>query len=127
MSDGLVNLARILADWVEPAPGFRIYLFGSRVRGDHRPNSDVDVVIPIPRSPSEADVTWWEDINEDKFKSINASLPGPLQILENNDPIADRVRNAREVYRDRQVICVWMEPKYRFSDRIKTLQDIENE
>lgn len=112
MYNGLVDLARILADWVEEAPGFEIYLFGSRVRGDHRPNSDVDVVIPIPRKPSEMDFMWWSDVNEDNFKSINAVLPGPLKILENDDPVADMVRNAKKVYRDRQVICVWMEPKH---------------
>lgn len=112
LPDGLVELARILADWAEPAPGFEIYLFGSRVRGDHGANSDVDVVIPIPRSPSDADFAWWRDINEDSFISINAALPGPLQILENDDPIANKVRIAREVYRDRQVKCVWMEPRY---------------
>jgi predicted nucleotidyltransferase len=40
----LVALAEILADWVEPAPSVpAVYLFGSRVRGDHRHDSDVDV------------------------------------------------------------------------------------
>lgn len=111
LSDGLVKLTRILADWVEPAPGYDIYLFGSRVRGDHGPNSDVDVVIPDPQSLSEADLKWWCDINEDEFGSINTALPGPLHILPNFDPIADKVRNAREIYRDRQVRCVWMDPK----------------
>jgi predicted nucleotidyltransferase len=37
-------LAEILAEWINPAPGIpAVYLFGSGVRGDHRPNSDVDV------------------------------------------------------------------------------------
>ena len=111
LSGGVVKLARILADWVEPAPGFDIYLFGSRVRSDHLPNSDVDVVIRSPHSLSEADLTWWCCINEDNFKSINAALPGPLHILDNLDPIADKVCDAKEVYRDRQVRCVWIGPK----------------
>lgn len=115
LPNGLIELARILAEWVRPAPGFSIYVFGSRVRGDQRPNSDVDVVIPIPHSPSEADFIWWSGVNEDNFRSINATLPGPLRILENNDPIAEKVRNAREVHRDGQVRCVWMEPKHRLS------------
>lgn len=109
----LEKLACILADWVEPAKGFDIYLFGSRVRGDHRTDSDVDVVIPIPRLPTPSDAAWWSEINEDNFKAINAELPGPLQILENSDPIADKVRSARVVYCDRQVTCVWMEQKDR--------------
>lgn len=110
-SNDLTELARILAEWVAPAPDFTIYLFGSRVRGDHRPDSDVDVVIAPGRNPMACDVTWWSSINEDLFRSINAQLPGPLRILENNDPIADLVRNAPVVYRDRQVLCVWREPK----------------
>lgn len=112
LPDGLVKLAGILADWVEPAPGFDIFLFGSRVRGDHGPTSDVDVVIPIPRSISDEDENWWIKINEDDFKTINDSLPGPLQIQEAG-PIATRALNAKEVHRDRQVRCVWMAPKNR--------------
>lgn len=51
------------------------------------------------------------EINQDNFNSINAVLPGPLSILENGDPIANQVRVAREVYRYKQVRCVWTEPK----------------
>lgn len=115
LSDDLIELTRILADWVEPAPGFVVYLFGSRVRGDHRLDSDVDVVIPFPRSPSNDDATWWNYINHDNFKSINAALPGPLRILENADPIAGKVLKSRDVYCYKQVKCVWMEPKHRLS------------
>jgi predicted nucleotidyltransferase len=44
MKRELQALAEILAEWINPAPGIpAVYLFGSRVRGDHRPNSDVDV------------------------------------------------------------------------------------
>ena len=107
----LPKLAKILAEWVEPAPGFVIYLFGSRVRGDNRSDSDVDVVIPIPQVPSEADATWWMENNQDNFKSINSKLPGSLSILENADAIADYVRGAREVHRDGKIRCVWTEPK----------------
>src|SRR5439155_4441739 len=40
----LEALAETLAEWISPAPGIpAVYLFGSRVRGDHRPDSDVDV------------------------------------------------------------------------------------
>src|SRR5467141_1036155 len=37
-------LAEVLAGWIGPAPAVpAVYLFGSRVRGDRRPDSDVDV------------------------------------------------------------------------------------
>ncbi len=108
--EDLIELATALADWVAPAPSFTIYLFGSRVRGDHGPNSDVDVVIDFGKAEAE-DLAWWMLVNDDMFKSINAKLPGPLKILENNDPLSLSVRNARAVHKERQVICVWMKPK----------------
>ncbi len=108
-SDHLVELARILAEWVEPASNTTIYLFGSRVRGDYRLESDVDVVISV--GADQADMAWWIAVNADDFKSINEKLPGPLQILESDDPITREVRTAPVVLRDRQVICVWREPK----------------
>jgi predicted nucleotidyltransferase len=44
MNPDLPRLADILADWLEQAPNIpAIYLFGSCVRGDHKPDSDVDV------------------------------------------------------------------------------------
>jgi predicted nucleotidyltransferase len=100
----------VLADWVAPAPSVTIYLFGSRVRGDHRPDSDVDVVIDF-ENPQLVDMKWWGAVNNDLFRSIDAALPGRLAILERDDPVANRVRYGPVVYRDRQVVCVWTEPK----------------
>jgi predicted nucleotidyltransferase len=34
----------ILAEWAADAP-VTVYLFGSRARGDHRPDTDVDLYI----------------------------------------------------------------------------------
>ena len=101
----------MLADWVSPAPSIMIYLFGSRVRGDHRPDSDVDVLIDIRRASTTEDATWWSSVNMDEFRTINALLPGPLQILEYHSNLMPEIINARIVYRDRQVICVWRAAK----------------
>jgi hypothetical protein len=44
MNNELEALAEILAEWIDSAPAIpTVYLFGSRVRGDHRPDSDVDI------------------------------------------------------------------------------------
>src|SRR5262249_16933676 len=41
----LEALAEILAEWADPPPGIlNVILFGSRVRGDHKPDSDVQLV-----------------------------------------------------------------------------------
>lgn len=105
----------MLADWVAPATSFTIYLYGSRVRGDHRSDSDVDVVVHFGDSPTNDDVRWWVSVNADSFATINAQLPGRLEILENDDPLAQEVYGARVVHRDRQVICVWRAPKPKLS------------
>ena len=114
MNNDMVELAKILADWASLAPKFTIYLFGSRVRGDNRPDSDVDVVIRIPRgSIPQTDCDWWVNNNNDHFKSINSLLPGLLKICESVDPIAQKVVIAsnKPMYRDRNVVCVWLPPK----------------
>jgi hypothetical protein len=64
-----------LADWAHPH--ITIYLFGSRVRGDHRPDSDVDVVIVEDESSYEL-VVWWTRENGNLFADIDAKLPGTL-------------------------------------------------
>lgn len=117
ISEEVVDLARVLADWVSEAPGPKLYFFGSRVRGDHRPDSDVDVSIEWV-IPSDADDLWWEkndawwaENNRTHFASINSRLPGPLRILEDNDSITERIRAAPVVYQDRRVVCVWSDPK----------------
>jgi predicted nucleotidyltransferase len=82
----LRDLAAVLADWCTPAPAATLFLFGSRVRGDHRPDSDVDVSIAWGRI-SDADMDWWMKNNQELFVTIDGKLPGKLQILEENDPV----------------------------------------
>ncbi len=102
-------LAAALADWSAETTS-KIYLFGSRVRGDHRTDSDVDVVIRFGEA-TDGDVEWWSAANAEGFASINARLPGPLRILENNDLLADRIVKGEPIHRDRNVACIWMPPK----------------
>jgi len=106
VTDELKRLALILADWAAPAPHTTIYLYGSRVRGDHRPNSDVDIHVHFG-SPAKDDVEWWQANNNEEFKTINARLPGRLEVLEQGDPLAFDIRLAKRVHVDRNVVCVW--------------------
>lgn len=109
VSDELKTLAAILADWSSNAPTVTIYLFGSRVRGDHHPDSDVDISVHW-HSATDKDVEWWTTNNEEDFASINARLPGILQILENTDPVTNTILVAAKepIHVDRNVICVCM-------------------
>jgi predicted nucleotidyltransferase len=104
-------IAKVLADW-SAGRDLSIILFGSRVRGDHRPDSDVDVLIAWNFVRDE-DLEWWLPQQEDDFPDLNASLPGRLHILEDNEPVAGAVRSAAATpfHLDRNVICVWRPPK----------------
>jgi predicted nucleotidyltransferase len=71
--DELRQLAEVIAEWCEPVTGLEhVYLFGSRVRGDHRPDSDVDLRIFMEewRRPDTAAVNWWTRQNESGFEEL---------------------------------------------------------
>lgn len=112
MNDELEDLIEVLADWANGHDCVTIYLFGSRVRSDHRPDSDVDVVVRWSSVTQEFS-DWWIGQNEDEFCEINTRLPGPLKILEYNDPITQKViSSADKSFSKRQnVVCVWLPPK----------------
>ena len=75
-SDELKAVAERLADWVEPAPGVTVYLFGSRVRGDHQPNSDVDVrLYPDELANCEAAMQWWAAQNTSALRNSKRDFP----------------------------------------------------
>jgi Nucleotidyltransferase domain len=111
MRPDLVKLAQVLADWVAEAPGVpRIYLFGSRVRGDHRPDSDVDVRICHSEwAGDELTSQWWDAQNAEEFRTINGRLPGKLHIQASENVADPAIRRgaASPVYVDRKVTCVW--------------------
>jgi predicted nucleotidyltransferase len=113
-TEELQNLAETLAQWIDPVPGIStIYLFGSRVRGDHRFDSDVDVRLFVEKmKPDEATSRWWEEQNETFFAEINGRLPGPLGLHRDTPDAADtNILSGRQVLVVRKVICVWTPPK----------------
>jgi predicted nucleotidyltransferase len=112
ISSELDRLVTILVDWAAPATSATVYLYGSRVRGEHRPNSDVDIAVDWGNPAVGETVNWWTFNNEDEFRGINAKLPGPLQVLEPDDTeFQSKVRSGRVVYRRGNVACVWLRSK----------------
>jgi GT2 family glycosyltransferase len=113
LNPDLAVLADILADWIEPAPNVpAIYLFGSRVRGDHRPDSDVDVRLFLNewRNVDTRDMEWWTKENETDFAALKARLPGPLAVhLEQHDDADASILEGRQnpLLVVRRVVCVW--------------------
>ncbi|MHB2166070.1 nucleotidyltransferase domain-containing protein [Alsobacter sp. R-9] len=105
----LLELARILDDWIAPAPGVDgVYLFGSRVRGDHRPDSDVDIRLFVERwGGDDATADWWERVNEIRYADLEARLPGPLHLIRDPDNVVDPLIAAGdEVLRVGRCVCV---------------------
>ena len=115
-SDDLVKLAATINEWLRGGPGFRkVYLFGSRVRGDHRPDSDVDLRIFLTEDyeGDEATLQWWQQQNATDFAELKAALPGPLSLHVDGFDAADaKIRKGAQspVHVDGRVICVWTDP-----------------
>jgi predicted nucleotidyltransferase len=112
-SPDLRRLAKAIADWLRPAPEITFYLYGSRVRGDHRSDSDVDILRVLPQTPTRVVTCWWTEQNLQDFKTLRDVLPGRLEFLENNPALERDIKKGRIVLRDRNVICVWLPPKTR--------------
>jgi predicted nucleotidyltransferase len=65
VNDEVKQLARAFADWAADK-SVTVFLFGSRVRGDHRPDSDVDVFVQFG-AMTEGTAVWWTEQNSEDF------------------------------------------------------------
>lgn len=109
-------VAEIIAEWVERVPGIAVvYLFGSRVRGDHRSDSDVDLRLYTKDWQLDPKtMAWWGQQNETDFAELKAQLPGPLAIHRESWDAADdaiKTGTAIPVLTTGKVVCVWTPPR----------------
>jgi uncharacterized protein len=90
------DLAEIVRRLVEAYAPERVYLFGSRARGDDGPNSDYDIMLVVPDDASPerlrsrlayerlwgtrgaTDVLVWTRSSFDKRLHLKASLPATI-------------------------------------------------
>src|ERR1700722_15227243 len=107
----LEELGRVIADWGAPVQSVTIYVYGSRVRRDHRSDSDVDIYVGMPSMPEREFVEWWTVQNGNDFADLRARLPGRLEILDPRDPLGRELEKCEVAYRDRNVVYVWRKPK----------------
>jgi predicted nucleotidyltransferase len=100
----LEELAKAIADWAAGAPLIvSIFVFGSRVRGDHGPNDDVDISIDCGGSSDE--IAAWQTHNEKTgYAALKNVLPGPLKL-------APFIPHGSLVHWDRNVFCLWQVPE----------------
>lgn len=76
------TLSEIVAGWAKGHPLIeKAWLFGSRVRGEERPDSDLDVAVVINELPTDSSPeTTWHYEREEIAASLQAVLPVPLQL-----------------------------------------------
>jgi len=77
------KIKEVLNKWAaDKAPITKVYIFGSRVKGDFRPDSDLDVALelyPIPGGEDAATLFWMTE--EPKWKSeLQPRLPYILHL-----------------------------------------------
>lgn len=89
-------LAEIVRRLIQVYQPLRIYLFGSRARGDSGPHSDYDIMVIVPDSsphsmrrgrlayralwglPTTGDILVWTESQFDKTSHLRSSLPGTV-------------------------------------------------
>lgn len=81
--------AAIIAEWAGNLPIKKIYIFGSRVRGDATDASDLDIAIEF-QPPESVDETMlnWDHQNETDFADLKRALKVPLSLHIDPDDAA---------------------------------------
>jgi predicted nucleotidyltransferase len=110
----LKALADAVSTWVDEVSGVKeIYIFGSRVRGDHRPDSDVDIRVFVDQLANDTQTTvWWTDQHATCFADLKVLLPGPLGMHDRSENFDKDILNQLNVVLTvRKAVCVWLSPK----------------
>jgi predicted nucleotidyltransferase len=106
----LKRLAKIVAEWAEKLPLKKVYIFGSRVRGDTTAGSDLDVAIEFEFPLTVNEAMWsWQHQNETDFAELKKALDVPLSLhREPTDCAWPAIRAAATtpVFSVGKVVCV---------------------
>jgi predicted nucleotidyltransferase len=107
----LKALVQVLVDWAAGKTA-TVYLFGSRVRGDHRPDSDVDIAVGLEFADNETH-QWWMQNHGNEFECLKSQLRTRLHIHDpDDDPEVLRwVKSGQVVYKKENVVCVRLAPR----------------
>lgn len=84
----LSQIGAAVAKWARSKPiVMRVYLFGSRVRGDHRPDSDLDIAVElVPDLDESGGLATWMHEKKEWIEELKALIPLKLQ-LERYHPV----------------------------------------
>ena len=111
----LKDIAAVVADWADQYPLIGVaYIFGSRVRGDHKAESDLDVAIDFDLSQGSSEVTPFDAELASECAGLKSMILAPivLHIHKDFDDLAwPSIRAGECIHRDRKVQCVIVPPK----------------
>jgi uncharacterized protein len=79
-TDGLIEMNSIVQE-VDPE---RIYLFGSRARGDARADSDIDLLI-VESEPFRPDHSRWQEIKRVRRVLSSYRIPKDILVYTTNE------------------------------------------
>ncbi|WP_434032700.1 nucleotidyltransferase family protein [Cupriavidus sp. a3] len=76
------EIRSIVAAWAETQPlVVKVWLFGSRVRGTERPDSDIDIAVEVRRQPGDTSAWTTFIFEKDGLRaSIQSLVPMPVQL-----------------------------------------------
>lgn len=83
------KMTKAVEAWAKSQPFVRkAYLFGSRIKGTHRPNSDLDVAVELICLPDESDpgVTWHREAKTPR-ESISKIVPVRVDLVWYGGPV----------------------------------------
>jgi predicted nucleotidyltransferase len=108
---GLNELMGVLSEWASGAP-VTVYLYGSRVRGDHRPDSDVDLYVQYVKGQEAAGDEWYDRQTADNYSELRPKLPGPLvKVMPPFGAPHPFIFHPHEVARRGNVVALYTPPK----------------
>ncbi|SDT24961.1 nucleotidyltransferase domain-containing protein [Pseudomonas chlororaphis] len=75
-------IANVVSAWAEKHKSIsRVWLFGSRVRGDHRDDSDIDIAVEVIALNQDVDCySVWREEKPKLLSSISSQLPMPVHL-----------------------------------------------
>lgn len=82
IDDNLLQLVIVLRDWAAENPFVRrLWVFGSRLRGNQRDDSDIDVALEIdPIGNDEIPLTSWISSSDRWREELQPKLPHQLDL-----------------------------------------------
>jgi predicted nucleotidyltransferase len=75
-------IATVVTKWADSHKSIvRVWLYGSRVRGDHRDDSDIDIAVEVMTHTQDDDCfSVWIDEKPKLLTSLAWQLPMPVQL-----------------------------------------------